>query len=225
MKVILYTVPGTGTRFMANILESVYGYREVDYTMFKVSDVNEDFYTRLHTNPEDREHQLFNNISGRVVTTLRDPVLAYLSRAETMVSKEQAWTVNDSACRWARLMNVVEVRRFFCFPVSVGGRMFPPGFLAKFAAEREVWIDRLTEHIKPTPSFLTAAHNFALQKLLKDWDPMGESAETFPDKKGEYLTTGRIEGIDLTPLDAARAWVKNILGGSVSGSVPAGREA
>lgn len=205
MKVVLYTVPGTGTRFMANILESVYGYRAVGYEEFKTSNHDAAVFIRLHTDPLDSQHQLINRISGRFVTTLRDPVLAYLSRVRTMVSKTQAWTVPDSACRWARLMEEVGKRRMFYFPVDpmqINGDL----------------MDCLSESIRPK-----RVNRGALGEVLGTCEPIGASSAG--SEKIEYLKTGKIKGVDLAPLDPAKAWVECILGGSVTGSHPASREA
>ncbi len=195
MKVVLYTVPGTGTRFMVRILESVYGYRSVEYPRFRDSGEG-DIYTRLHAAPEDQKHALIGNLDGRFVTPLRDPVMSFLSRyAVTVDNAAPTWTVADSACRWARLMGEVEKHRIFCFDVETDGYQ-----------NRRVLMKGLEAHIEPRK-----VNSEALEKLLLEWSPVGAS-EISPEKV-EYLETGWVKRFDLRPLAPAMAWVESFWGG------------
>lgn len=202
MKVVLYTVPGTGTRFVANILETVFGYEAVSLGRFKNSTPVAPVFWQVHTDPLESQHRLLDGTGGRFVTTLRDPVLAYLSRRRTMVSKTQEWLVEDSACRWRRLIAEAEKRKIICFRVDA-----PPH-------------DRLENMLRLRLGLGDPRVNRqASDRLFEHWTPISESIVTM--RKLEYLETGKIKGLDLAPLDAARGWVDMITGGSVSGLAPA----
>ncbi|HEC61616.1 MAG TPA: hypothetical protein ENI27_05110 [bacterium] len=182
---------------MTNLLESVYGYREIGYLDFKKSK-GEDVYNRLHAEPSEQFHRLINSVtSAAFVSPLRDPVLSFLSRYMNTVGEPSAtWTVQDSAVRWARLMEVAEKRRIFYFPVAVESQSLRRFLMKAFAA-----------HIKP--EYQDAS---ALANLLAEWSPVG--AYGISAEKCEYLETGKIEGIDLSPLDPAKAWFERMIRGS-----------
>lgn len=118
MKTVVYTVPGTGTRFLCDMLEKVFGYQKMDFRSFKVSREPR-VYVQFHVQagfgrkPYQEDYKL-DKIPHDVLTltSLRNPKTAASTRGRHGDTLE--WTI----ARWWLLMKACNLRPVFPIPID-----------------------------------------------------------------------------------------------------------
>lgn len=118
MKVVVYTVPGTGTRFLCDLLETVFGYRKEAFRDFKTSQ-DTHVYVQFHVQanfgrkPYQEDYKL-DEIPHSVLTltSLRNPKDAAITRGRHGDTLE--WTI----ARWWLLMKACNLRPVMSIPVD-----------------------------------------------------------------------------------------------------------
>ena len=190
MKTVIHTVPGSGTRFVADILERVFGYRDTEHGDFYSSE-DPRMYILVHAYAKgghEAQHKKIDMVLDGVpfVTALRHPVHSYFTR-NARPKREGAYfeTPEQWADRWRTLIRVVGERRAYCFPVEE-------------EIDRLRLIDRLGAHVKMQSN--TVEQN----DIVENWLPVGFQGPT--NERLEYAVTGKVGGYDLMPLNFASDW-------------------
>lgn len=187
MKTVLYTVPGTGTRFVADVMESVFGYRHLGFGPF-LEHVDAPVYTLQHA-------YHLEGFLGRiesypddilVVSSLRDPLPSYATRSP------QGTSLDYHVARWKNLIKFSDVNSVLFFPVDAGG-----GSALSCAVWRRYLIDRLGGYL-----YVPVKSEERRDEIVRDWLPLGFSGE---GSKGHL--NGLIDGVE-GELDFAVDWYK-----------------
>ncbi len=188
MKAVLHTVPGSGTRFVSDILERVFQYRGIGHPEF-IATENSGVYILVHSYGEGHaQHKKLDTVGDvPFVTALRNPVSSYLTRNAQSKRDGVGYfeTPTQWAQRWSRLARVVEERGAFCFPVDAD-------------LDRVRLIERLGAHIRAW------GRVGVKEEIVKAWQVVG-SQGAVPEQT-EYMQTGKVEGYDLAPLQDAAQW-------------------
>jgi len=177
MKLAVHTIPGTGTRFLEDILLKVLGYERTGVTRFQQAGDGALVYISKHIQPHGYESDGIKGLPAHLplVSSLRHPHLSFLTRHRASQGKE---TVEDHASRWARLMEVAARRPVHLFPVAEGDDQTE-------RVQRLMWAIGVEDYDTP-----------AMCRLLRYWTPVGS--------QGPALTS---QGeMDLSSLDDAVQW-------------------
>ncbi len=192
MKTVVYTIPGTGTRFLLAMLEKVFGYEQVHGNKEFLGPDRDDIYTQFHVQaffgqPNYKEDYRLDDIPHDipVITSLRHPHSSTLTRAR------YGDAIDWSLRRWEKLIRIAEGRKIFTVPVDVA--------LSRAALIKNlgVWID--------APSIASVE----VDELLENWAPVGSGGE------GKNPITVTDE--DLSKFDFAMEWYNQELKRQVRG--------
>lgn len=178
-KVLVLSVPGSGTRFLCQtILEGCFGYRNL-HKAFERAAQDVQGYSQHHF--QVRGPQPTVPPDTLVVVPLRYPVRSFFSRYHA-----EGETPTAHAARWQALFECYEA----CQPL-----------LVCIAALNEYALRR---------AMLEALHGYLGRpqvdarrtvETLAHWKPVGASPHI--PELDEYLRTGRVPGLDLSPLAPA----------------------
>ncbi len=191
---VLYTVPGTGTRFVADVMESVFGYRHVGHKQLP-DHPDALVYTLQHAHHLESSlgqiESYPDNIS--VVSSLRNPLLSYATRSPHGTS------LDYHVARWKNLIKFSDTHPVLFFPV---------GSAPTHYSWHRYLIDRLGRHLDaPVKS------EERREEIVRDWLPLG-----FSGAGPEGHLNGIIDGVK-GELDFAVEWyderVSEILKGIV----------
>lgn len=182
MKVVVHTVPGTGTRFVCDILERVFNYKGITPPEFMVSNISNVFILiHAYQKPHHRIAEIKEGVP--FVTALRHPCISFFTRQRSRSGNKE--TVEQCAARWHNLIKIVQERKALCFPVDV--ELDRAGLIMRLGAHVRAW-----------------ANMEVRDSIAKYWQPVGFNG-VMPEQV-EYRETGSVEGCDLTPLQAAVDW-------------------
>lgn len=193
MKTVLYTVPGTGTRFLADVMESVFGYLHVGYKPF-LDHPDASVYTLQHAHHlEDslgRIESYPDNIS--VVSSLRDPLLSYATRSP------HGTPLDYHVARWKNLIEFSDLNPVLFFPVDADG-----GPAISQYNWRSGLIGRLGLHLRaPVKSWEREC------EIVRDWLPLSFSGAG-PEGHLNGLIDGAKGELDFA-VDWYNEWVSEI---------------
>ncbi len=193
-KVVLYTIPSTGTRFVIHALRKVVGYRHAGNLEQFLSDPNNDVLTQFHVQnfPDNR---LDRTSEFPYIVSLRHPVLSFLTQRHSprRHPPQDGW-MHITVTRWARLRAATEGRDVFFFPVETEG-----------VKKRKALLTAMVKHVNGE------LNKKELDAVAKKWPVIGKT-DFIHNEKREWLRTlkeegvGSMAGIDLTPLNSAVAW-------------------
>ncbi len=181
MKTVLYTVPGTGTRFLADVMEGVFGYRHVGYRLF-LDDPDAPVYTWQHAYHLEGSLGRIESYPDdvAVVSSLRDPLLSYATRSP------HGTPLDYHVARWKNLIKFSDMRPVLFFPV---------GSAPTHYSWRRYLIDRLGRHLD-----VPVKSEERREEIACNWLPLGFSGE---GTKGHL--NGLIDGVN-GELDFAVDW-------------------
>ncbi len=185
MKTVLYTVPGTGTRFLADVMEGVFGYRHVGYRPF-LDHPDAPVYTLQHAYHLEgslgRIESYPNDI--QVISSLRDPLLSYATRFS------HGTPLDYHVARWKNLIRFSDTHPVLFFPVRADR-----GSFLTYCGLRRYLIDRLEQYLgAPVKSRVRR------EEIVRDWSPLG-----FSGAGSEGHLNGLIDGVN-GELDFAVSW-------------------
>ncbi len=187
-KALVYSVPGTGTRFANQLLEDVFGYEVVHVERLAWLEP-QNIFIQMHTRNEQL-HDLVASIHDlRVICPLRDPYRSFITRnyrkgytasapTRSMPKFVEYW---EYMIRESALMNVVFL------PVDSD-------------LDRTKLLQSVALHIG------AEADKEALSEYLENWPRVGALGTT--KVKLEYVEHGTILGETPTFLDFAVDWYK-----------------
>ena len=193
MRILLHSVPGTGTRFVADILETVFGCQGISFRDLIKGTTAGNVYALIHVHDTSYAHPTYakgvtkyqeymswipNGV--RMVTPLRNPCLQYFTREEEMPK-----TVG----RWESLIAQEGKHHNIYFPVDT-------------RLDRSMLLNRLRKHLDADDW-----HVGRWQEIMAFWGVVGSNGKTA--QKTEYLGTGKVAGLDLTPLQFAVDWYQS----------------
>jgi len=198
MKVIVYSVPGTGSRFCNTFIEEILGYK-VSYRRAFLTD-SDRCYMLMHSLdanrnlekpiPSTEERPIDEFMSKqptiKLVSPLRDPYLSYITRLE-MGGMDDAEGKQTMINYWRVFIRKTAIYRPIFVPVHC-------------APENRLKLLQTTaQHIGAQVPKLQL-HNY-----VKEWHKVGTTGDS--ELKTEYLTHGTIEGEKPHFLDFAFNWV------------------
>lgn len=190
MKAVVYSVPGTGTRFLCNLLRRGFGYRGDAPGPFESRHPGDDLFILRHFHFQ--QEPVSPPASIPVVIPIRHPVHGFLTRR-----REQGETVEQYAARWDRL------RRFWA---ERNPHLFIVDDPTDTPLDRGSRLHDLIHVVKPAEVDPVYA-----ESVVVDWAPIGRGPG---EEQLEYEGTGRVQGLDLSPLDEAVAWYRTLIGRS-----------
>ncbi len=187
---IIYSVPGTGTRFCKNFLEYALGYKQIQF-----ADLTTDassVYSLIHsskTNLIELMSIMSMNPAMKIVIPLRDPYLSYITRYCRVSSSIIESTIQDHKkdCieNWHGLIEI--------------STRYQPIFLPIDCNEN----DRL-RHLVDIGKYLGANTPNRIVEFTNEWTVVGSQGIT--TAKSEYVEQGTIYGEKPTFLDFAVEW-------------------
>ncbi len=185
MKTVLYTVPGAGTRFLADVMESVFGYCHVGYGPF-LDNPEAPVYTLQHAYHLEGSLGRIESYPDdvAVVSSLRDPLLSYATRSL------HGTPLDYHAARWKNLIEFSDMRPVLFFPVDEYC-----GSALSCAVWRRHLINRLERHLG-----VPVKSEERRREIVCNWLPIGFSGE---GPKGHL--NGVIGGVN-GELDFAVEW-------------------
>ncbi len=185
MKTALYTVPGTGTRFVADVMEGVFGYRHVGHKQLP-DHPDALVYTWQHAyHLEDSLGQILSYPNDiRVVSSLREPLLSYATRSP------HGTPLDYHVARWKNLIKFSDTHTVLFFPVDENC-----GSALSCAVWHRHLINRLGRHLG-----VPVKSEERRSEIVRDWPPLGFSGA---GPKGHL--NGIIDGVK-GELDFAVDW-------------------
>ena len=190
--VIIYSVPGTGTRFCKNFLEYVLGYKQIG-----LADITTDassVYGLIHSskpNLIELMSIMSMNPAMKIILPLRDPYLSYITRYCRVTSSTIESTIQDHKkdCieNWHGLIET--------------STRYQPIFLPIDCNEN----DRL-RHLVDIGKYLDANTPNRIVEFANEWTRVGSQGITVA--KSEYVEHGTIDGEIPHFLDYAVEWWK-----------------
>lgn len=186
-KILLYTVPGTGTRFLSHILETVWGFRGGAYSDLAVVG-SERVYALMHAPHKEQlvaRRALNLPQQVEVVSSLRHPAMAFITRHYG--HKE---TMSRCVARWDNLQELSRQRPITFIPVDQPWTIAQRVGLVTATALRMV---------DDAPTFGTQAEAFA--HVVNNWPQVG--SEGMKAQHHEFLGEGVVVGLNLEPLARA----------------------
>ncbi len=181
MKTVLYTVPGTGTRFLANVMEGVFGYRRSGYLQF-LDHPEAPVYTLQHAYHLEGSLGRIESYPDDilVVSSLRDPLLSYATRSA------HGTPLDYHVARWKNLIKFSDTHPVLFFPV---------GSAPTHYAWHRYLIDRLGRHLD-----VPVKSEERREEIACNWLPLG-----FSGAGPEGHLNGVIDGVK-GKLDFAVDW-------------------
>ncbi len=181
-KAIIYSVPGTGTRFVCKYATECLEYLRVVSVGSLMRWPNDNVY--LHTHSKSVLKRLMNFHGTRMIIPLRDPYRAYLTRLKTYKSEEGAQT--SMAGLWETLMTAEEQFKVVYLPVD------------------HVNLDR-RKVLKSIANFMDVDYDEAVLNQFADaWLSIGASQPSA--SREEYERSKLIKGQHVTFLKEAQDW-------------------
>lgn len=199
-RALVYSVPGTGTRFTNNLLEEVFGYRKVGPRELVKEPVNSQVYTHLHVNAGTYLDLIKEMDPGKSIGTiipLRSPVAQYITRHREMEKGERARV--EALRLWNLLKESVERYDYVFLPIE-----------ETRITNREK-VARVAEHLETYP-LSNAVFDFCAK-----WEKVGSSG---PKPERElYDRTGstEVDGGDVAFLDSLMSWYWKQVDGYLNG--------
>ena len=182
-KAIIYSVPGTGTRFCNKFMEDVLGYRQVAQGKMDTSNV----YCPIHSSKINFNSKIMKMYpDARLVTPIRDPYLGYISRfsREPSFEREQE-TIKD----WNMLIENTTRYSTVFLPINCNET------------------DRLHYLVEVGKHLGIGAHSKFVE-YANEWPVIGSRSNI--EVKQEYLKHGTILGTKPTFLDFAVEWIDRL---------------
>lgn len=182
MKTVVHTVPGTGSRFVCDILERVFHYKGVSLKEF-LETKESNVFILVHAQPIPTPKLL--DVPGDVpfVVALRHPFVSYFTRMHT--HKER---IDQYAARWYTLRMALNWRDPVYIPVDADlGRLY--------------LIEQMRNKIRANNESVNIE---ARDGIVKHWHPVGSNG--IGPEQHEFLMTGKVAGYDFTPLQDAMDW-------------------
>ena len=186
-KAIIYSVPGTGTRFCLEFLCDVLGYTQVNSSQLSRSPAKS--CTQIHTSANYLKQLFKENPDARIVTPIRDPYLSYITRYREALSENiNVSSLEDNWIkRWKTLIEQTALPVIF-LPVDCHEK------------NRIRVLHSVARHIG------TNAIAKPFLKYVEEWPKVGTIGEH--EIKNEYLHHGTIRGERPIFLDFAVVWIK-----------------
>jgi len=185
---IVYSVPGTGTRFCRNFLENVLGYTHV--TPNRMDETN--VFNQLHSGSINLDKIMAKYSDIKLVTPIRDPYLAFVSRISLDRPVNDIGLQNNKASCVEYWENLIEMTRLY-------DTVFLPIDCAK---------NKRLHHLVNVGKFLGANTTRQFKVYADQWVPIGSQGTT--PAKDEYLKQGTIQGVKPIFLDFAIKWINTI---------------
>lgn len=203
-KVYLITVPGTGTRFTRNFLIDVLGYSIVHKHLFPTAPENSGFFAHSESSYFDEVYSMFTSGEARVVSTLRDPYMAFLSGGpQEMQSAMKRPPIGGKLAKGKDMRQI----RFWSGLIAAWERLDADGESIAFMnieeqneGKRVTMLQTIADHLEATPV------PGAIATLAKEWPVIGKSVVP-QDDRSEYIAKGTIKGQVPTFLDFATTFV------------------
>jgi hypothetical protein len=189
-KALVYSVPGTGTRFTKEFLESCLGYRAVPVKEILGKPVKSRCYANHHVDASfysfTAHHQEL-----RTIVPLRSPVAMFLTRRVDMGGGERSRT--HAKCFWAKLKESLHRYNHVFLPIE-----------EKF--DREGKLLRVIKHLEAG-----IADPETFRRLCKSWGKVGSSGQK--KERLDYDAHGNVEvdGRDMSFLDDEMSWYRGLI--------------
>ena len=181
MKTVVYTIPGTGTRFLLHILETVFGYEQIHGNKEFLGSAKLNVHTQFHVQaffgqPNYKEDYRLDEIPHDipVLTSLRHPHSSTRTRARHGDAIE--WSLK----RWKKLIRIAGGRGIFSVPVDA-------------SLNRMELIKKIGVFIESPVTVSTEA-----DELIDNWSPVGSGGG------GKNPIT--VTDFDLSKFDFAAEW-------------------
>ena len=200
-KAIVYSVPGTGTRFCNRFLENVLGYKATSKVQLVTGVGNN--YILMHTVNESK-HDLtvpLTNLSERaidklihkatdikLVAPLRDPYLSYITRLKY-----------DMPHSSEGKQTMINYWKIFIEKTAQYSTVFVP--VDCMVNDRPKILHSIAQHLGAQVPRLT------ITEYVKEWPKVGTLGNS--KLKDEYITHGTIDGTKPTFLDFVVRWQTN----------------
>jgi len=185
---IVYSVPGTGTRFCNNFLEYV-----LDYTVAgnvdKLAEPNT--YWQLHIQAGNLERIMQAHPDTKLIVPIRDPYLSFLTRrkADTSGIYTTEKALGNFTEYWKTLIDYT-----ICYPTA---------FIPIDCSDD----DRL-RHLEVAANHLGASPTDKLMQYANDWAAIGSLGMN--DAKREYIEHGTINGMKPAFFDFVVEWINGL---------------
>jgi hypothetical protein len=186
-RAIVYSVPGTGTRFCCDFLSFVLGYKQAPLN--ELDNINT--YVSIHSGTINRINRVMEKYPDvKLVVPLRDPYLAYTSRYHLDYPVRDSGTQNNKNRCVEYWQSLIETTA-----------LYPTVFLPINCNEK----DRLLNLVK-VGKYLGANTNSRFIDYATNWTAIG--SDGMNELKHEYIERGTIDSVKPTFLDFAVNWMK-----------------
>jgi hypothetical protein len=187
-KVVVYSVPGTGTRFCNNFLEYVLGYT-VAGRVEKLTEPKT--YWQLHAGKNNLDHIMELHTDVKLLVPIRDPYLSYITRhhADRSGVYNMQRIRNNCIEYWEALIDY--------------STRYPTAFIPVDCAE-----DNRLRHLVMAANHLGEGPTEKLMQYADEWAAIGSLGMT--DTKREYIERKTILGEKPTFLNFAVEWIDRL---------------
>lgn len=190
-KALVHTVPGSGTRFVCEFTEKCLGYRRSHTHLDLIADSQNNTYCHTHVYQHLDDVALHESV--RIVTPLRHPYLAYLTRRYRVGAAKDSAEAKQKiiALHWRELLRKSKYMNMLFVPIEEGFDR---------ARSLNIIANCLHAPVKCPDVF---------QKMVGEWPKVGTAG---PRKERQiYESTGLIDGVEPHFLDFAVEWYKGIV--------------